>query len=491
MKVYFSDFFEVRPEVIEEYGAFNVSLINDLPLFIDPFLLFNSNKGEYQKLHENILDYLRFLRDKSAEQKDPSIPQLRAWYCFREIKQNWLGFSRQGNEGTGLGLDFARDLHNNLNNIFSDFGKEKITQGSHLEKLCLISKHAGRDHISDFTTRLIHEYLLNYTQKFAVKLLRDEFRKRVGVSNVRFNYTTEVWEPGIFELPYIDGDWVILTPTDMLTKEETWISKKDFYDDFEVIIPDAVSDGQLRAQINNYFYLALKREDDAKPTQQERREVITDLAKLHPEIIDYYIKYKEEHGSEAEESSEIKVSESRELYIEQFRQLIDQLQGNTDFYKYSGDTYEEALERVQFLKHEIENCDAYRIFYVKGKPIRKEEDLQILYRLTWFATPSDVNREVNNGRGPVDFKISRGSTDKTLVEFKLASNSQLKRNLQNQVKIYEEANSTKQSIKVILYFTEEDLIRVEKILEELNLTGKKDIVLIDARNDNKPSASKA
>ena len=44
MKVYFSDFFNVNPDVIEKYGAFNISLINDFPLFIDPFLLFNSNK---------------------------------------------------------------------------------------------------------------------------------------------------------------------------------------------------------------------------------------------------------------------------------------------------------------------------------------------------------------------------------------------------------------------------------------------------------------
>jgi len=44
MKVYFSDFFDVNPDVIEKYGALNISLINDFPLFIDPFLLFNSNK---------------------------------------------------------------------------------------------------------------------------------------------------------------------------------------------------------------------------------------------------------------------------------------------------------------------------------------------------------------------------------------------------------------------------------------------------------------
>jgi len=134
---------------------------------------------------------------------------------------------------------------------------------------------------------------------------------------------------------------------------------------------------------------------------------------------------------------------------------------------------------------------AYRVFYLKGHSIEREEDLQILYRLTWRGTSSDVNREVNNGRGPVDYKVSRGGADKTLVEFKLATNSQLKRNLANQVAIYEKANDTKKSIKVIIYFTRADLNRVQKILRELKLTDDLNIVLIDARRDNKPSASKA
>ena len=110
---------------------------------------------------------------------------------------------------------------------------------------------------------------------------------------------------------------------------------------------------------------------------------------------------------------------------------------------------------------------------------------------TWFATPSDVNREVNNGRGPVDFTVSRGSRDKSLVEFKLASNPQLKRNLRNQVAIYETANLTQKSLKVICYFTAAELARVQAVLGELGLQGRPDIILIDARADNKPSASKA
>ena len=132
--------------------------------------------------------------------------------------------------------------------------------------------------------------------------------------------------------------------------------------------------------------------------------------------------------------------------------------------------------------------DGYKIFYLDGKPIRRENDLQIMYRLVWYATEFDVNREVNNGRGPVDFKVSKGSRDATLVEFKLASNSKLKKNLANQVEIYKKASCTDRAIKVILYFTEEEYSKVNRVLNDLGLQGCKDIVLIDA-TDNKPSAS--
>jgi hypothetical protein len=69
MKLYLSDYFEVSEEALNQYGAFTISLVSDLPLFIDPFLLFNIDKPEYRRLHDRIIDYLRFLRDKSVGHK--------------------------------------------------------------------------------------------------------------------------------------------------------------------------------------------------------------------------------------------------------------------------------------------------------------------------------------------------------------------------------------------------------------------------------------
>ena len=98
---------------------------------------------------------------------------------------------------------------------------------------------------------------------------------------------------------------------------------------------------------------------------------------------------------------------------------------------------------------------------------------------------------MNDGRGPADFKVSRGSEDKTIIEFKLAKNTQLKRNLQNQTEIYKRASDAKRTIKVIVYFSESELNRVQVILKELHLLTSPDIVLIDAQSDNKPSGSVA
>ena len=450
-----------------------------------PSYLFNSKKNEYQELHENIIRYVRFLRDKSANVNlDNAL--IHSWYFFPEVKQSWLGFSKVGNNGLGLRDDFAEALHRNLHAVFSNFGEEGITHGSHLEKLCLIKEGIGRDKISDFTTNLIKEYLLTYTQEFARKHVPPNLTKQVAINKVRFNFSTETWESDRFDLPYFANDYVILTPKDILTKDDVWINRTDLYNSF-VNIPLAIPNEQLRAQVNNYFRLILPK----KPKAEDIQAAVSAAINKFPVLLDYYIRQKEENGDQAVSLSNEKVALAELQYIEQIKKLAEILRKESGFYENEGRTYKEVLNRVNFLKDVIENKEGYRLFYVNGEPIKREVDLQILYRLTWYASDLDVNREVNNGRGPVDFKISRGSKDATLVEFKLASNTQLKRNLANQVKIYEKASDTQTSVKVILFFSSKELAKVKGVLADLKLNEDTNIILIDARRDNKPSASKA
>ncbi|MDA8257290.1 MAG: hypothetical protein M0Z99_16960 [Betaproteobacteria bacterium] len=481
-RIYFTEFFGVDPDTLEDYGAFNISLINDLPLFIDPFLLFDSDDARYTALHEGIITYVKFLRDVSTTNEKIAPGLHEHWFRFPEVRQNWLGFSRQGNGGSGLGRDFADALHRNLHRVFAGFGAETVTRGSHLEKLCLLGNGVGRDHLSDFTTNLIKHFLLEYTQTFARNHIAPVHRRTFHPVKVTFDYQQQRWRRGTYELPVFAGDYVLLTPKNILTKDEAWINRSDLLDRFQDIC-SALPDEQLRGQVSAYFVRRLSE----NPTEKERRSAAAATVEQFPNVLDYYIREKEEDAESAHRVSELKVRKTQEQFVENVQALVGGHLAGTEFYEL-GDSFEESLRRVHFLKDVIENKDGYRLFYIDGAPLRREADLQILYRLTWFATTYDVNREVNNGRGPVDFKVSKGSGDKTLVEFKLASNTKLSQNLQHQVTVYEAANNTAKSIKAILFFNDAELLRVQNILRDLKLTERRDVILIDA-SDNKVSAS--
>jgi hypothetical protein len=489
MATFFNEHFGISEKAFEESGAFNVSLVNDLPLFIDPFLLFHSESEEYQQLHAGIIQYVTFLRDR-ALRHSVGDDLLKAWYCFPEIKQNWLGFSVAGNSGSGLGMKFARALHSNLGRVFADFGRERITSGSHLEKVCLISSGVGRDNISDFTTNLIIDYLCRYTERFAQSHIDSKFITTVHIRKARFDYNTEAWRRGTYQLPVANGDFVILTPKDMLTRDDNWINRGDLIRDFENI-PVAIPDAELRGQVFNYFLSVLPRPPDREPSQRERADAVAETLLQFPQLLDYFIKIKEENGDDAQNISAEKVIATEYMFIEQLKELQHILRKSTPFYNMNSLTYAEAHARLAYLKDVIENKGGHRIFYHDGVAIEREKDLHILYRLVWFGTPSDVGAEVNDGRGPVDFKISRGARDKTLVEMKLAKNSHLERNLERQVPIYQAASDAEHGIKAIIFFSEAEQRRAAGILDKLGLLGHRDIVLIDARDDNKPSGSKA
>lgn len=480
MNVYFSDFFKVSHELVEEYGAFNISLINDLPLFIDPFLIYGSDKEEYKELHNDILDYLTFLKGKAEHPL--TIEQIHSWYKFSEVKQNWFGYSLAGNKGSGLGEKFGRAFSNSIHIVFDDLGKEQITQSSHIEKACLFEVGVGKDSISDFTTNLIKKYLLEYTEKFAKKHIDPKFLKKIMVNKVYFDYSLERWMQKEYTLPYsfLHKDFVLLTPKDILTKDDTWINNNDLRADFDSICA-SLPNSQLRSEIYNYYRSRLPQHPKKKVSQKETNEAKQDTIRKYPEIIKYFVKSKEEDRIGARNVSEQKVDEVFSVFVHKVSLLIDTLKEKTDFYSLPAvSSYKETFKRIEFLKDIIENKDGYRLFYHDNQPIKKESDLQIIYLFTWYATDLDVNREVNNGRGPVDYAISHGAKDKTLVEFKLASNTKLKQNLKNQVEVYKKANKTNQAIKVIMYFNDLEYEKVIKTLQELEIESDPNIILIDA-----------
>jgi hypothetical protein len=407
--IYFSDVFGVDPQTLRDYGAFDVSLVNDLPLFIDPFLLFHSDKPIYRALHDEIIRYVVFLKDRASS---PSVSPalIRAWFTFKEVKETWLGYSLAGNKGRGLGPDFAEALKGSLSQVFKTFGTESVTNGSHLEKLCLIGDGVGRDSISDFATNLIKPYLISFTEEFARLHLREDQAKAVQVPKARFDYDSASWAPGLHKLPYFADGYVLLTPIDMLTKDEVWINRTDLLRDYDHIAASVPND-ELRERLGFYFHRKLseihereearrKKEfeqravDDRRrvykprdPTQRETDEARSATIVEFPELLDYYIRQKEEAGDQAEELADERVRSSERLFIGQVRQLANLLATKTRFYEMAADTTEGVAARVTELKRAIEEEGGAELLHVDGHPIEDEADLRIILRLVWCNNP--------------------------------------------------------------------------------------------------------
>lgn len=475
-KLLFSDYFNVEQAVLNHYGALNVCLSADLPLFIDPFLLFASENEDYKKLHKSLINHILILKEIALEDKETA--ENNSIFRFPEIKQNWLGVSKFGNDGRGLGKDFAKKIIRSFNGFYSSFGEEDISSETHIEKLTILNPGIGRDFISDFTTNLIQDYLLEYTQTFALKYLEPHQIKEFSINSI-FNKEYKRWMPKKYKLPYLyleeKGDFIILTPLDILTKDEAAINNSEFYSNF-ITVANSIKNEDLRNSINEYFRSQLPK----KPKKKDRVFAINKTAIKFPEIVDYYIKSKEDDKEFVAKLTKDKIRKLTSELTDALSSLGDILFEKSDFYKTSTDSYTESLKRAHFLKDVIENNDGYKVFYHEGVPIAKEETIQRIFRLTWFATPYDVNSEVNNGRGPADYKISSGSDDSTIVEFKLGKSSSLTRNLANQTDIYKKASKSANDIKVILCYNEGEIKSVERILNKLKLVDQENIVIINA-----------
>jgi len=490
-RVSFSKYFGVSKAALAKADFFDISLISDTPLFIDPFHLFHSDKKEYEALHDEIIKYLSFLRDYSVslDGKSLSSSDIERFFRFPEVKQNWLGYCYFGNSGHGLGKKFANALNNNFYKLFNTG-----TPG-HLEKLALVTDRVGKDNISDFSTNLIHAYLAKETEKFTKDNIKD--KNLVGTFTIKkaeFDYKTKSWKPKSFLLPKFDNDYVLLTPRDLLTKEDTWINKGDLIDEFNEI-PYAMSNEALRDQLIDYLNQKLieysetkidKKTGEPKLVQNKKTRQLAIKATIlkYPETIDVYISKKEERGEIAEKISANYIAEIEAFKENQHEHFISHVDGS----RKKPTTLDEARDRANYFKGVVET-DLYVDFYdTNGNPA-SEDWVQRQFLYVWGGTLSDVYREAVRGPGKTDYIISNGSEDKCVVEFKLASSSSLENNLRNQLDEYKKLNKAQHGLWIIIVYNDNEYQKVQLLIKKLKLNVR-DIIVVDVRKNNKIPPSK-
>jgi hypothetical protein len=500
-QMFFSERFQIDADLVNAYGAIDISLVCDIPLFIDPMLIFNSDKPEYQSLHKEIIRYFHFLYTKSEKGLSPE--EIDAWFNFSEVPNNWLGYSLVGNKGLALGKAYSRFLYQNIGFAINT---NDVSKGQHIEKVMLLYEGSGKDKISDLTVNLIKRFLCEYTENFAKEYIAPDLCRLLPVEKACFNYETECFASQEYLLPYVFDEkrrieYVLLTPFDILREDEPSINREDFYKSHERIRASIEND-TLRAYVNNYIGQAVKRYEEKQRRNRRsvrentirkiEKDAFKEIVREYPELYDYYIKLREADTEEIQTQCLQELNKQLERLLLSSKRLIGIFLEKDYVIEESLSAREEAKKRLAFFKHIIEECDGYKNLYAKGERIAKENDLQRLFRFVWYATNYKIDAESNNGRGQADFIISMGQQNQNIIEFKLASNSTLN-HVFTQVKIYEAANCAEGSLIAIFYFSESEYLSARQVV--IN-AGYKDMIddsiyLIDCRNDNKNSASTA
>jgi hypothetical protein len=403
IQTHFSDFFAVSAEAFVVEDMYNPSLINDTPLFIDPFLIFAQQDDQYNQLHTLITNYTCFL--KSLTHTELSDTEMQSFFYFKEIKQTWLGFATNGNNGRGLGKNFATTLRQSFQKNLSGFGIETICH-IHIEKLCLLGHGLSTDSVSDLTTSIIVDFLANKTEIFAHKYIDPKHISSFEIPKAFFDFKKKQWCAKSYQLPSFNDEYILLVPRAILSAKQTWINNNDKIKQFRQIV-QCIPDLKLTESISDFF-----------ETETQKLKDLSEIAKFKivaekcyqnfPEITDYYISTKEKCIKQALQQSEFEVKHVEQLYHDLIREIIEDLIKKTEFYGIDHHTI-----KLEIFKHWIESQDGWKYFYKDTHPIiTNETSLNLFLKLIWNSV-----RLVTNITQ--EYKV------------KLASNTQWSKNIEN------------------------------------------------------------
>lgn len=414
----FCDEYGINKEELKKLGALDIVLDLDAKYFIDPSLLrkahipeFVNSSNTVEKYFEGIVALIRV----SKNENDMYWKKADALLTFKEIKGTCLGYSNSGTSGNAIGKELRREILRTIKDLLSSGELEPIV----FELLGVFQEKIGCDRISDLVTFIVCDDIVLYTKRVL---------KELGECNVN--------DEGMLINPY-NGEAVLLLPTEILTP----LPVANEYEDIDFICAE---NERVRNEINTYFDLGsrkiLKKDEIytlMKNSISFRNQMIEAYKGMIPEIYDF----------DVDSSGQIIWYEASKQAATMYPLVLNSPQNE-----------EELIQLVckicNHFKLLIEKNGLWKLLYDDKNNAKHENAAQLLFfgiaDAYCKANGIDISREVNNGQGPVDFKLSKGAQNKVLVEIKLTSNPQLIHGIDKQLPIYMSQESARKAIYLII-----------------------------------------
>jgi hypothetical protein len=410
--LYFSEAYEV--ETSPEDDWFDPLMEDDTRLFVDPFLVYAETSGRWSDADRVLSGHFqRGFEILAGHQDRPKSVQYRKTIdlmLFPEPSEVGLGFVRRGTGGAGTGRGFARRIVEAMA-LAIEAGLSDLTR---FEELGVLVEKIGRDRISDITCNLLKAQLIAYTQDVCD---RHQIPMRTfSVRNARFDEQRMRWIETEVELPanpLQQSAPVILVPKRFLRELPT-MGSDDWWD---------YLDSTIRDDLNWDIGRKLRKAD------------IVRLARQRPDLVRDWTT-----SRSAQEPDPYDVDRDPEGLHSW--QMLGRTISHTEPIEHEGPIGLSDFVRIanERFKHFIEQRGGWELLYNdESRRPKREASIQLLYRglIEAYCAVADVrlDREVNLGRGPVDFTFT-SRTSRVLMEIKKLNNGDFWNGLEHQLTSY-------------------------------------------------------
>jgi len=469
----FSDIYKIKNAKDETW--FDPMLTIDSKLFIDPFLIYDNEFGEFIGSHDDIIDLFTRVFELLATVSDTeniNLTRAHRLLLFPEVEALCLGFTSEGTNGAGTGIKAAKSI---ASGILQAIGKGK-TNFAHFEEVQLFQKGIAQDSISDAVGNILWDrfakYTFNICQTHQIEL--HEFTRK----RAKYDKSKKRWVSKIYRLPKnpYNGKAIILTPKCYLNK-----------------LP-SLNAGDYLSYCGQNFTSLIVQEFGDDILKSIPKEKIVNFALAYPKTREEYINFLEStakapYDFDKDELGFYKFWDSTNVYLQNKNSPL----GKKSFNLYLKELF---LDFQNF----IENEDGWRLLWNDNdfRKAKAEYTAQTLFYMfvkrACHLNNIVISKEANIGRGPVDFKLSQSVEHQCLIEAKLIRNSKFWNGLEKQLPKYLKSESIKNGFFLIFAYTDADLdkiIDIEKKTTKLSKSLGYDIetIVIDARR-NPLSASK-
>jgi len=456
MAVLLSTEFNLSKEQIIQTGVFDVLLDEDSHFFINIKRLQVTQVPEFARSYDRINEYFRNigLLLKSSTPGNKLYREALKCFDFSEVNGINLGFS-SGSHGAGFGTQLRAKIIQDAYEII----KSGSEQPEIFQLTSLFEENVGPDRLSDMVARLVYDNIVTYSKRI--------FRE-LGITPEA--YPGYHFKDGIPQNPY-KPYWILLLPVDIL--HELPIAR--CWDDIDRVCRE---NDAIRAEINDMIG-----NQWARMASSAKKRYMREWVFKNPDRLSRIVNsYKNARVDAFNVFSDID-------YLVGFLQSTINVPESE-----KSSSLEASLEIIAIFADWVENN--------RGAIVIKEADLRAAEKTvqrTMHATAKyycqrnnwDISPEEDGGRGPVDFKISRG-IDKTVIEIKLTSNRECVHGLEVQIEEYAKAEGTDKKIFLLVNtgVHSERVADVQKKHAEMTTDGKKPAHVIVINSLPKESASK-